>query len=155
MTDLLHPPAHRFYPSGPPRFNHVAMSLPADLLGQESRDEICTFFGEVLGFEEMPTMTEDRRRLILGCVHWDQFIFLIAGDNPMQCPRMDHYGFSVGSLDELQGIADRAEAFRQKDDRVDLIDLHVDDQGVVRIHSVYVHYILPMMCEFQYWEFAT
>ena len=155
MTNLFNPPAHPFYPSGPPRFNHVAMSLPADLLGQEGRDEICRFFGEVLGFEEMPTMTEDRRRLILGCVHWDQFIFMVAEDHPMKCPRMDHYGFSVGSLGELQGIQDRAEAFRKGDDRVDLIDLHVDDQGMVKIHSLYVHYILPMMCEFQYWEFAT
>ena len=41
-------------------------------------------------------MTEDRRRLILSCVHWDQFIFLIAEDDPMRCPRMDHFGFSVG-----------------------------------------------------------
>jgi hypothetical protein len=155
VTNLFSPPTHPFYPSGPPRFNHVAMSLPADLLGEESRKEICGFFDEVLGFEEMPTMTEDRRRLILGCVHWDQFIFLIAESDPMRCPRMDHYGFSVGSLDELQGIQDRAEAFRKKDDRLDLIDLHVDDQGVVKIHSLYVHYVLPMMCEFQYWEFVS
>jgi hypothetical protein len=146
---------HPFYPTGNPRFNHVAMSLPADLLGEESRLDLCRFFSEVLGFEEMPTMTEDRRRLILGCVHWDQFIFLISNDTPMDCPRLDHYGFSVGSLDELRGIQERAEAFRQSDDRVDLIDLHVDDQGMVKIHSVYVAYILPMMCEFQYWEFAT
>jgi hypothetical protein len=153
MTDLINPPAHPFYPSGPPRFNHVAMSVPADLLGQAGRDEICRFFDEVLGFEEMPTMTEDRRRLILGCVHWDQFIFLVAEDTPMQCPRMDHYGFSIGSLEELQGIQDRLEAFRKEDDRVDLIDLHVDDQGIVKIHSLYVSYILPLMIEFQYWEF--
>jgi hypothetical protein len=131
------------------------MSLPADLLDEGSRKEICGFFSEVLGFEEMPTMTEDRRRLILGCVHWDQFIFLIAQNDPMECPHMDHYGFSVGSLDELRGIQDRAEAFRKKDDRLDLIDLHVDDQGVVKIHSLYVHYILPMTCEFQYWEFPS
>jgi hypothetical protein len=155
MTNLLNPQTHPFYPSGPPRFNHVAMSLPADLLGEESRKEICGFFGEVLGFEEMPTMTEDRRRLILGCVHWDQFIFLIAQNDPMACPHMDHYGFSVGSLAENKGIQERAEAFRKKDDRLDLIDLHVDDQGVVKIHSVYVHYILPLTCEFQYWEFAS
>jgi hypothetical protein len=155
MTNLFNPPSHPFYPSGPPRFNHVAMSLPADLLGEDSRKEILGFFGEVLGFEEMPTMTEDRRRMILGCVHWDQFIFLVAEDEPMKCPQMDHYGFSVGSLDELRGIQERAEAFRENDDRLDLIDLHVDDQGVVKIHSLYVHYILPMTCEFQYWEFAA
>ena len=147
--------AHPFYPSGTPRFNHVAMSVPADLLGEESRRDILRFFGDVLGFEEMPTMTEDRHRLILSCVHWDQFIFLIADDDPMQCPRMDHFGLAVGSLDELQGIQERAEAFRASDDRVDLIDLHMDDQKMVKIHSLYVKYILPMMCEIQFWEFAA
>ncbi len=34
-----------------------------------------------------------------------------------------------------------------------LIDLHVDDQKVVKIHSLYVSYILPMTIEFQFWEF--
>ena len=145
--------AHPYYPTGNPRFNHVAMSLPADLLGADSRADVCRFFSEVLGFEEIEVMTEDRRRLILSCVHWDQFIFLIAEDEPMRCPRMDHYGFAVGSLDELRGIQDRAEAFRASDDRMELIDLHVDDQKVVKIHSLYLTYILPMTVEFQYWEF--
>jgi len=146
---------HPFYPSGNPRFNHVALSMPADLLGAESRRDICRFFDQVLGFSELDVMTEDRRRLILSCVHWDQFIFLIADDEPMRCPRMDHFGFSVGSLDELVGIQRRAEAFRRSDDRLDLIDLHADDQKVVTIHSLYVKYILPMMCEVQYWEFPA
>ena len=57
--------AHPYYPAGNPRFNHVAMSLPADLLGEESRSDICTFFKEVLGFDEIKVMTEDRRRLPL------------------------------------------------------------------------------------------
>jgi hypothetical protein len=146
---------HPYYPTGNPRFNHVAMSMPADLLGQESRRDICRFFTDVLGFEEMPTMTEDRHRLILSCVHWDQFIFLVAEEDPMRCPRMDHFGLAVGSLEELQGIQERAEAFRRTDARLDLIDLHMDDQQVVKIHSLYLQYILPLMCEFQYWEFAA
>ena len=41
---------------------------------------------------------------------------------------MDHFGFAVGSMEELQGVQERAEAFRAEDDRVDLIDLHTDDQ---------------------------
>jgi hypothetical protein len=145
--------AHAMYPTGTPRFNHVAMSLPADLLDQRSREEICRFWSEVFGFEEIESMTEDRRRLILSCVHWDQFIFLIAEDDPMRCPRMDHFGFAVGSMEELQGVRDRAAAFRAHDDRVDLIDLATDDQKVVTIHSMYVRYLLPMMCEVQWWEF--
>ncbi|HWE69953.1 MAG TPA: hypothetical protein VG205_06305 [Acidimicrobiales bacterium] len=147
--------AHDFYPSGNPRFNHVAMSLPADLLGEDGRKDICRFFHEVLGFDEIDVMTEDRRRLVLSCVHWDQFIFLVSDATPMRSPRMDHFGFSVGTLDELINIEKRAEAFRAEDDRVDLINLHVDDQEVVKIHSIYVKYLLPMMCEFQYWEFPT
>ena len=129
---------HPFYPTGNPRFNHVAMSLPADLLDATNRTDVCRFFDEVLGFTEMEVMTEDRRRLIMSCVHWDQFIFLIAEDDPMKCPRMDHYGFAVGSLDELRGVQERAEAFRKSDDRMGIIDLHMDDQGMVKIHSVYV-----------------
>ena len=146
---------HPFYPSGIPRFNHVAMSLSADLLDKSNREDICRFWGDVFGFEEMSVMTEERRRLVLSCVHWDQFIFLIAEDQPMQCPRMDHFGLSVGSLDELKGARDRAAEFRTHDDRVDLIDLHVDDQKVVKIHSFYVAYLLPMMCEIQWWEFVS
>lgn len=147
--------AHPFYPTGNPHFNHVAMSLPADLLDATNRADLCRFWSEVFGFDEIEVMTEDRRRLIFSCVHWDQFIFLIAEDDPMRCPRMDHFGFSVGSMEELVGIRDRAAAFRQGDDRVDLIDLNADDQKVVTIHSLYVRYLLPMMCEVQWWEFAT
>ena len=145
---------HPYYPSGNPRFNHVAMSVPADLLDETNRTDLCAFWGEVLGFDEMPTMTEDRRRLIFSCVHWDQFIFLIADEDPMTCPRMDHFGFAVGTLDELLGARDRAVAFRERDDRVDLVDYAVDDQGPIKIHSIYVKYLLPMMCELQYWEFV-
>lgn len=146
--------AHRFYPSGNPRFNHVAMSVSSELLSAKPRAEICDFFGEVLGFAEMPSMTIDGRRLILSCVHWDQFIFLISEDDPMRCPRMDHFGFAVGALAELEGIQQRAEKCRERDDRVELIDLHVDDQGPVKIHSLYLRFLLPMMCEVQWWEFA-
>ena len=146
---------HPYYPSGNPRFNHVAMSLPPDLLDEANRAVICRFWHEVFGFDEIEVMTEDRHRLILSCVHWDQFLFLIADDDPMRCPRMDHFGFSVGSLEELEGVQARAAAFRDHDARVDLIDLHVDDQKVVKIHSLYVKYVLPMMCEVQWWDFAA
>jgi len=146
--------SHPFYPTGNPRFNHVAMSLPADGLDTEHRADLCSFWGEVFGFEELEMLTEDRHRLVFSCVHWDQFMFLISEEEPMTCARLDHFGFAVGSEDELRGLRDRAVAFRDKDDRVDLIDLHTDDREVVKIHSFYVRYLLPMMCEVQWWEFA-
>ena len=137
--------AHPYYPTGNPRFNHVAMSVPAALLDESNRTDICGFWGKVLGFDEMPMMTIDRKRLILSCVHWDQFIFLIAEDDPMRCPRMDHFGFAVGSLDELVGVRDRAVAFQKEDPRVDLIDLargrpgaDQDPLDLSRLHPAHV-----------------
>jgi len=109
---------------------------------------------ELKSGDELDVMTVDRERLIFGCVHWDQFIFLIAEDEPMACPRLDHYGFSVSSRAELDAAVERARAFHGEDPRVDLIDTTVDDQGVVKIHSMYVGYLLPMMIELQYWEFV-
>ena len=144
---------HAYYPSGTPRLNHVAMSLEPGLLDADHRADLCDFWGQVFGFEELEVMTEDRHRLVLSCVHWDQFLFLIADDDPMRCPRLDHFGFAVGSREELQGVRDRAAAYRDRDERVDLVDLAVDDQGVVRIHSMYVRFLLPMMAEVQWWEF--
>jgi hypothetical protein len=68
---------------------------------------------------------------------------------------LDHFGFAVGSMDELLGVRDRAEAYRAHDDRVEIIDPSADDQEVVVIHSLYVRFMLPMMCEIQWWEFVT
>jgi hypothetical protein len=161
------------FPSRTPHFNHVAMSLPADRLEAEGRQDICDFYGEVFGWQELPTMTVDRRRLVLSahtpyqpprrhpdwrwlrhhCPTFQQFVFLMAEDQPMACPRMDHFGLSVGDLDELRAAHARACAYRERDDRVEIVDPSVDDHEVVKIHSFYVRYLLPLMVEIQYWEF--
>ncbi len=73
----------------------------------------------------------------------------------MHGARLDHYGLAVGTLDELVAERDRARAFGEKDPRVDLIDVIVDDHVVVKIHSIYVGFLLPMMCELQFWEFPA
>ncbi|MFO7590747.1 MAG: VOC family protein [Acidimicrobiia bacterium] len=136
-----------------PRFNHVAMSVPADLLDETGRNEIVRFYDEVFGWKELPTMTEDRHRLVLSCYTYEQFVFLISGDDPMSCPRLDHYGISVETEAELDEMLARAKAFQARDDRVDIVDRKVDDHGMLAITSFYVAYLLPMMVEVQWWEF--
>jgi hypothetical protein len=136
-----------------PRFNHVAMSLPADLLGEEHRAEITRFYDEVFGWKELPMMTEDRHRLVLSCYTYEQFVFLIAEDSPMKCARLDHYGISVETEEELDVMLGTAKAFAAKDDRVDLIDKKTEDHGMLAITSFYVGYLLPMMVEVQWWDF--
>jgi hypothetical protein len=143
------------FPSRTPSFNHVAMSLPADQLGAEGRKAIVDFYGEVFGWEELPTQTEDRKRLVLSAHTYEQFVFLIADDRPMAAPRLDHFGLSVGSLDELHAAHARAAAYRARDDRVDLIDPETEDHEILKIHNFYVRHLLPLMVEVQHWEFPS
>jgi hypothetical protein len=136
-----------------PRFNHVAMSVPADLLGEEGRKELCDFYGEVFGWNELPTETVDRKKLVFGVHTIEQFVFLIADEPPMTCPRLDHYGLSVGTEAELDDVLAKAKAYRERDDRVDIVDKETTDHGVLAITSIYVRYLLPMMVEIQWWDF--
>jgi hypothetical protein len=137
-----------------PRFNHVAMSVPAELLGETGRKELCRFYGEVFGWRELPTETVDRKKLVFGVHEIEQFVFLIADDSPMVCPRLDHYGLSVATIEELDSVLAASKAFREHDDRVDVIDKETTDHGMLEITSIYVGYLLPMMVEIQHWEFA-
>ena len=98
-------------------------------------------------------MTEDRHRLVLSCYTYEQFVFLISEDEPMTCPRLDHYGMSVETEAELDEMLARAKVFAARDDRVDIVDKKVDDHGMLAITSFYVAYLLPMMVEVQWWEF--
>jgi len=138
---------------GQPRFNHVAMSMPAEALNAEGRREILAFYSEVFGWQELPTETIDRRRLVLSVYRLDQFVFLIADDEPMRGPRMDHFGIGVASEAELDTFYERAQRFRQHDARVDIIDKKVDEFSSLSLTSFYVRYLLPMMVEVQYWSF--
>jgi hypothetical protein len=140
-------------PSPTPRFNHVAMSVPADLLGETGRADLLRFYDEVFGFKELPTETLDRKRLVLSAYTYEQFVFLIADDEPMVCPRLDHFGMSVATEAELDEMLARAKAFRDRDDRVDIVDRSVTDHGMLAITSFYVGYLLPMMLEVQWWDF--
>jgi hypothetical protein len=138
-----------------PRFNHVAMSVPGDLLDEENRASITKFYSEVFGFEEHAMLTIDRKRLVLGACLLDQFVFLIANDNPMTCPRLDHFGMAVESEEQLDLYLDRAKKFREKDSRVDIVDKHVEDYSSLALKSFYVAYLLPMMVEVQYYDFKA
>ncbi len=137
----------------PPRFNHVAMSVPSALLEPDGRKELVDFYSDVFGWQELDVMTLDGGRLVFGCHTVEQFVFLIADEPPMTCPRLDHYGFSVGTEAELDAILERASARQREDDRVDIIDKKVDDHGVLAITSIYVRFLLPMMVEIQWWDF--
>ena len=138
-----------------PRLNHVAMSMPADALGAEGRKDITTFYGDVFGWLEYDMLTQDRRRLVLR-VHTDeQFVFLIAEDDPMKCPRLDHFGMSVGTLQEFEDLYEKVKAKAANDPDVDVVDRDVESyEGYLNLHNFYVRYKLPMMVEVQHFEYT-
>jgi hypothetical protein len=137
-----------------PRFNHVAMSVPASLLDDTGRAEIVGFFREVFDWDEMPTMTKPGQQLVLQAYSYDQFVFLVADDAPMTCPRKDHFGMAVESMAQFEDYLGRAKRFAEHDGRVEIIDADLDDFGVLKLHSFYVGYRLPMMVEVQHWDWT-
>jgi hypothetical protein len=140
-------------PTRAPRFNHVAMSVPAELLGEDGRRDLVRFYDEVFGWKELPTETVDGKKLVLSAYTYEQFVFLIADDPPMACPRLDHFGMSVDTEQELDDMLARAKAFQSRDERVDIVDKELTDHGMLAITSFYVRYLLPMMVEIQWWDF--
>lgn len=136
-----------------PRINHVAMSVPADLLAEDSRRDLLRFYGGIFGWEEYPSETVDRHKLVLGVHSFEQFVFLISEDDPMRCPPLDHFGMSVGTMEELDELLEKVQAFAREDDRVRIIDKQAEDHdGSLVLTSFYVGYLLPMMVEIQHFD---
>jgi hypothetical protein len=84
-----------------------------------------------------------------------QFLYLLpAEDDFLSAPRMDHFGLEVPSLDELATIVHRAKAYREKDDRVTVMDI---DEMVTHgsrsdftLTNAYVGFLIPLMIEVQH-----
>jgi hypothetical protein len=139
-----------------PRFNHVAMSVSADLLDERHRGDILKFYGEVFGWTEMPTMTRDGERLVLRCHSNEQFVYLVHADDeqPMRCPKGDHFGMSVATPRALDDIMDRALKYAESDPRVEVSERQTDDFKVLQLHAVYIRYLLPLQIEVQCYDWA-
>lgn len=135
-----------------PRFNHVAMTVPADLLDEDGRKAILDFYGEVFGWQELPTETVDRKRLVMMAYEFGQFVFIEADETPMTTTSIDHYGMSVSTLAELEDFYAKAKAYSERDDRTVLEEKMLDDFGVLDLHAFYVRHILPLKIEVQYFD---
>ena len=137
-----------------PRFNHVALTVPADLLDASGRAELLRFHETVFGWTEMPTMTRDRELLVLRAWSNEQFVYLHASPEPMRTGATEHFGLSVASVDELAAMHERATKLAEGDPRVELTPRETEDYHVVKLHSFYVRFQLPFMIEVQCFEWA-
>ncbi|MBM4270331.1 MAG: hypothetical protein FJ144_27615 [Deltaproteobacteria bacterium] len=137
-----------------PRFNHVALTVTADELDASARADLVDFYGSVFGWTEMPTMSKDRELLVLRAWSNEQFVYIHASDAPMRCGTSEHLGLSVSTPAELDEMYARAKAFRDRDERVEVVDRQIEDFTAVKLHNFYVRYRLPFMIEVQCFEWA-
>jgi hypothetical protein len=136
------------------RFNHVALSVPAELLDAAGRSALLAFYGDVFGWDEMPTLTRDRELFVLRCGSNEQFVYLTASEDPLRCPPLDHVGLSVATPDELDAMRERALKHAAQDPGVEVTDRGLEDYGFLKLHNFYVRYRLPLSFEVQCFEWG-
>ncbi len=134
------------------RFNHVAISVPPDLLDEAGRSALLAFYGDVFGWDEMPTLTRDRELFVLRCGSNEQFVYLSGSNEPMRCPPLDHVGLSVATPRELDAMLERARKWKERDPEVEIVERGLDDFGMLKLHNFYLRYRLPLMFEVQCFE---
>jgi hypothetical protein len=139
-------------PARKARFNHVAISVPPELLDEAGRNALLAFYGDVFGWDEMPTLTKDRELFVLRCGSNEQFVYLSGSKQPMRCPSLDHVGVSVGTPQELDAMLERARKRKEHDAEVEIVERGLDDFGMLKLHNFYVRYRLPLMFEVQCFE---
>jgi hypothetical protein len=137
-----------------PRLNHVAISVDPAVLDARGRADLLAFYGEVFGWTEGDNTGETGNPLILYTGTFAQFVYLLPATPAMQAPPLDHFGLQVSSVDELNEIVTRAQRFRERDDRVRIIErtsrtTHGATDDYV-LTSAYVGFVLPLMIELQH-----
>jgi catechol 2,3-dioxygenase-like lactoylglutathione lyase family enzyme len=139
-----------------PRLNHVAISVDPAVLDAQGRADILAFYGEVFGWTEGDNTGEKGNPLILYTGTFAQFVYLLPATPAMQAPPLDHFGLQVSTLAEIDEVVKRAEQFRERDDRVRIIEresrtTHGTTQDYT-LTSAYIGYVLPLMIELQHLE---
>ena len=142
------------------KLNHVAMSVADAALDDATREDIVAFYSHVFGWTKLPSDLEPGNPLILGVGEWTQFVYIYpeTKGEPMRAPRMDHFGVEVATEEELDELLERARRYREKDDRVDIVEKEVttypstDGSVSIDLLNFYVGFVLPLMVEVQHFR---
>jgi hypothetical protein len=138
------------------RFNHMELTFPRGALDDVTRKEIADFYGEMFGWNGFDVELFDQRNFLLAADDGAQhFILLAEADEPMQAPGYDHLGVLCDTREEVDELLERAKRWRDKDDRVQILEFAKDlVQGSVTVHAFYVRYLLPIQFDVQCIEYA-
>jgi hypothetical protein len=140
----------------PHRFNHMELTVEPGSLDDAARRDIAAFYGEMFNWTGRDVELFDKRNLLLmgedGSQH---FILLAESKKFMQAPGYDHLGVLCDTREEVDELLERAKRWRDKDDRVQILEFAEDlVQGPVTVHAFYVKYLLPIRFDVQCIEHA-
>ena len=144
----------------PPRINHVAISVDAQVMDEAGRAALLDFYSTIFGWVEGDNSTEAGNPLILYTGSLGQFLYLLpAEDEFMVTPNMDHFGVEVSSKEDLLEILDRVKTYQGRDARVRVTDVgamvthHEDKQYTLT--NAYIWFLIPLWIELQHIERRT
>jgi hypothetical protein len=139
-----------------PRLNHVAISVDPAMMDEKGRREILDFYGEVFGWTEGDNTGESGNPLILYTGTFAQFVYLLPREPFLTAPHLDHFGLQVATREELAEHLKRAKSYKQRDERVRIIDIESrPTPGPTydyTLTSAYIGFQLPLMIELQHLE---
>jgi hypothetical protein len=129
----------------------MELTFPRGALDTATRKDIAAFYGEMFGWSGFDVELFNQTNFILtgddGAQH---FILLAEADKHMDSPGYDHLGVLCDTREEVDELLERAKAWRDKDDRVKIIEFEKDlVQGPVTVHAFYVKYLLPILFDVQ------
>jgi hypothetical protein len=137
----------------PPILNHLAVSVPRVLVSDtDERRRLLEFYERVFAWRSIEMMQIEGERVVLHLHQVTHFLYLVGADVPLSAPTGDHFGIEVYERKALDGIVERAQAFRRDDPLVGITDIAIEEYGTIRIHNTYIRYLLPLSVEVQFYE---
>ncbi|MEZ5572541.1 MAG: hypothetical protein R3E64_11015 [Halioglobus sp.] len=135
------------------RFNHMELTVPPGTLARD-RDAICTFYGDVFGFDAIDVPLFDTSGLLLRSDEdTSQFLLLMEQETHLHSPGYDHLGFLYNTRSEVDEKLALCKQWQQQDDR--LLIKEYDDLVIppTTTHAFYVQYLLPIWFDIQVIEY--
>ena len=139
----------------PRRFNHMELTVPPGSLDAAMRRDLGAFYGEMFNWRGIDVeLFEQTNFLLTGDDASQSFVLVAEAKKHMSSPGYDHLGILCDTRDDVDELLEVAKRWRDKDDRVKIIEFEKDlVQGRVTVHAFYVKYLLPILFDVQCIEY--
>lgn len=141
---------------GTPRINHMELTFPEGTLTSELKQEIGSFYGELLGWQSMEIEIVGQQALLLMLDESvSQFILCAESPKPIQSPGYDHMGLVFDTREEVDAVLRKARQMQAVDSRIEVKEYDDLHEGPVTTHAFYVRHLLPIWFDLQCIEYEA